>query len=202
MRRSLVRRSRCLASLRVSARTRRPGIRFHANHAGRLFPQRRTGRRSGSTLDAVVAEGAWPGSRTQLIDTTNLGKYFLEVIDPTSNRVIYSRGFATIYGEWETTPEFRTTDRTFHESRAVSTPDAPVRIAIKKRDAAERVPAALDESTSIRARRAPDVEAARGAVSTMLDSGPPSRKVDLLLISDGYALGAGREVPRRRRDGS
>src|SRR5688572_6669729 len=46
-------------------------------------------------LDAVVAEGEWPGSRTQLIDTTNLGKYFLEVVDRSSNRVIYSRGFAT-----------------------------------------------------------------------------------------------------------
>src|SRR5688572_27537751 len=49
------------------------------------------------TLDAVVAEGEWPGSRTQLIDTTNLGKYFYEVTDRLSNRVIYSRGFATIY---------------------------------------------------------------------------------------------------------
>src|SRR5687768_18513231 len=33
------------------------------------------------TLDAVIAEGEWPGSRTQLVDTTNLGKYLLEVIE-------------------------------------------------------------------------------------------------------------------------
>src|SRR5687768_68797 len=48
------------------------------------------------TLDGVVAEGEWPGSRTQLIDTTNLGKYLVEVIDRAANRTIYSRGFATI----------------------------------------------------------------------------------------------------------
>ena len=82
----------------------------------------------------VIAEGAWPGSRTQLVDTTDLGKYFFEVIDRASNRVLYSRGFATIYGEWETTPEFRTKDRTFHESVRFPWPAAPVRVAIKKRD--------------------------------------------------------------------
>src|SRR5690242_16453285 len=67
-------------------------------------------------LDAVVSEGAWPGSRTQTIDNTNLGKYFFEVADAASGRVLYSRGFASIYGEWETVPEFRATTRTFHES--------------------------------------------------------------------------------------
>ena len=81
-------------------------------------------------LDAVIVEGAWPGSRTQLVDTTNLGKYFLEVVDRSTNLVIYSRGFATIYGEWETTPEFRTKDRSFHESVRMPRPQAPVRISI------------------------------------------------------------------------
>src|SRR5688572_21770523 len=83
-------------------------------------------------LDAVIAEGEWPGSRTQLIDTTGFGKYLLEVIDPSSNRVLYSRGFATIYGEWETTPEFRAKARTFHESVRFPRPNAPVRVAIKR----------------------------------------------------------------------
>src|SRR5687768_5235661 len=86
------------------------------------------------TLDAVVSEGEWAGSRTQLIDTTNLGKYIFEVVDRSSNRVIYSRGFATIYGEWETTPEFRTKDRTFHESLRFPQPNVPVRVVLKKRD--------------------------------------------------------------------
>ncbi len=58
-------------------------------------------------LDAVIVEGAWPGNPTQLIDRTDLGKYYFEVVDPVSTRVLYSRGFASIYGEWETTPEFR-----------------------------------------------------------------------------------------------
>src|SRR5262245_19589457 len=67
------------------------------------------------SVDGASREGPWSGSQNQLIDGTDLGKYRFAVIDRASNRVIYSRGFASVYGEWETTPEFRTTVRTFHE---------------------------------------------------------------------------------------
>ncbi len=139
------------------------------------------------TLDAIVSEGAWPGSRTQLIDSTNLGKYIFEVVERSSNRVLYSRGFATIYGEWETTPDSRATSRTFHESLRFPRPDAPVRIFIKKRDAQNvfKVLWEIDADPAVIASRAP---ISSSSVSTMLESGPPSRKVDLLLVSDGYSV--------------
>jgi hypothetical protein len=137
------------------------------------------------TLDAVVAEGEWPGSRTQLIDTTDLGKYFLEVIDRSSSRVIYSRGFATMYGEWETTPEFRKKDRRFHESVRLPAPHVPVRISIKKRDA-QNVFRPLWQ-TDVDPRSARPARVASVAVSSLLDGGSPSGKVDLLLISGGYS---------------
>ena len=67
-------------------------------------------------LDQVVSDGPWAGSRTRLVDGLNLGKYLFEVIDRRTNRVLYSRGFASIYGEWETTAESREVYRSFHES--------------------------------------------------------------------------------------
>src|ERR1700682_5185329 len=33
------------------------------------------------SLDRVVSDGPWPGSRTRLLDDANLGRYFFEVID-------------------------------------------------------------------------------------------------------------------------
>ena len=33
------------------------------------------------SLDQVVSDGPWAGSRTRLLDDTNLGPYFFEVID-------------------------------------------------------------------------------------------------------------------------
>jgi hypothetical protein len=140
-------------------------------------------------LDAVVIEGEWPGSRAQLLDPTGLGKYLVEVIDPASSSVIYSRGFASIYGEWETTPEFRTTKRMFHESVRFPRPRAPVRVAIRKRDSRNVfVPlweTAVDPADALRSPRSIPTP------SSVFESGPAERKVDLLLISDGYSAAQG-----------
>ena len=66
------------------------------------------------SLDRVVLEPlAWPGNPRRPVDDTNLGKYLFEVVDRATNRTLYSRGFASIYGEWETTGEAKTLYRTF-----------------------------------------------------------------------------------------
>lgn len=63
------------------------------------------------SLDRVVNDGPWAGSRTQLVDPTDLGKYRFEVRDKATGVVTYSRGFASVYGEWETTGEQKATHR-------------------------------------------------------------------------------------------
>lgn len=149
-------------------------------------------------LEEVVSERAWPGSRTQLIDDTNLGKYLFEVFDRASGQVIYSRGFASIYGEWETTAEVRSRNRTFHESLRFPWPKAPVRIILKERDqrnnfqefwATEVDPGSIRKSDAI--------DESIGIVRQMLENGPPSLKVDVLLISEGYSEA---ELPKFRSD--
>ncbi len=58
------------------------------------------------SLDRVVLEPLpWPGNPSRPIDDTDRGKYFFEVVDASSGTVVYSRGFSSIYGEWETTAE-------------------------------------------------------------------------------------------------
>src|SRR6476646_11220543 len=69
------------------------------------------------SLDRVVIEPLpWPGNPKQAIDTSNLGKYFFEVRDAKTKQLLYSRGFASIYGEWETTDKAKSIKRTFQES--------------------------------------------------------------------------------------
>ncbi len=55
------------------------------------------------------------------------------VVDPKTNRPLYSRGFASVYGEWETTDEAKEHSRTFHESLRFPVPGSPVQIVLKKR---------------------------------------------------------------------
>src|SRR5262249_34311796 len=69
------------------------------------------------SLDRIVIEPLpWPGNPNRPVDVTNRGAYLFEVRDLGSGRVLYSRGFSSIYGEWITTAEAKTVSRTFHES--------------------------------------------------------------------------------------
>jgi IgA Peptidase M64/Peptidase M64 N-terminus len=139
-------------------------------------------------LDRVVNDGAWAGSRAQLVDETNLGKYAFEVRSSSSPTVLYSRGFASIYGEWETTPEVKTTQRTFHESMRLPWPTGPVTIALKKRqrDNSFREVWSVDVDPSSRFVNRAALPARPGSVWTLMENGPASQKVDLLILGEGY----------------
>jgi hypothetical protein len=141
------------------------------------------------SVDRVVVEPLpWPGNPAKGIDDTNLGKYYFEVIDRKSNRVLYSRGFASIYGEWETTDEAKTANRTFHESLRFPTPEGPVQVVVKKRDAQNafrEIWSTLvdpDDKFVDRARPA----TAPGELIELQKSGDPAAKVDVLILGDGY----------------
>ncbi|HVG22690.1 MAG TPA: M64 family metallopeptidase [Thermoanaerobaculia bacterium] len=149
-------------------------------------------------LQNVLNDGPWSGSQTRLVDTSNLGKYYFEVIDRTTNQVIYSRGFASVYGEWETTPEAKQRPATFHESLRFPWPKQPVQVRLSKRDAQnafQQIWSTVVEPDSRFVNPAP--RTAAGKVWSYIDNGPPSQKVDLLVIGEGYTEA---EMPKLRRD--
>src|SRR5271157_3897871 len=85
-------------------------------------------------IDQVVSDGIWPGSRTQLVDRLGLGMYSFEVLDNETKTLIYSRGFCSIFGEWQSTPEAEKESGTFHESLRFPWPKKPVLVILKKRN--------------------------------------------------------------------
>lgn len=140
------------------------------------------------SLDKVVLEpGAWPGNPARPVDDTNLGKYYFEVLDRKTNRVVYSRGFASIFGEWELTGEAREAWQTFHESLRFPAPAGPVQVVLKKRDANN----AFREIWSVLVDPAdPFIDSSSppspGPLLEIERNGPPSEKVDFLILGDGY----------------
>src|SRR5258705_11547097 len=87
------------------------------------------------SVDRIVLEPLpWPGDPAKLVDETNLGMYLFEVHDQANGRLLYSRGFSSIFGEWVTTDEAKAASRTFSESLRVPAPVGPVKIILKKRE--------------------------------------------------------------------
>ncbi len=140
------------------------------------------------SLDRVVLEPLpWPGNMSKTLDDTGFGKYFFEVRDKASNRVLYSRGFASIFGEWEETGEAKHANRTFSESLRFPAPDAPVEIVLMKRDPENKFKQMWSTEVDpknqfVDSSRPP----APGPVLELQKSGNPATKVDFLILGDGY----------------
>lgn len=152
------------------------------------------------SLDRVVVEPLpWPGNPARSLDTSNLGKYFFEVADAESGRILYSRGFASIYGEWETTAEARGMNRTFSESLRFPAVERKARITVRKRDPRNAFQDVwtftLDPADKFIVRGTAPVEA--GALIALHKAGAPEDKLDLLVLGDGYTA---RERAKFERD--
>ncbi len=146
-------------------------------------------------LDRVVQEPLpWPGHPARAVDDTNLGINLFEVRDAASNALLYSRGFATVFGEWQETEEAGKIERGFQESVRFPKPDKPFLLRILKRDAKNQFQpvwqVALDPAGQEVIRSEPPSPL---KTVPILINGPASEKVDLLIIGDGYTQ---REMPK------
>ena len=139
------------------------------------------------SVDRIVIEPLpWPGDLKQAIDTSNLGKYLFEVRDAKTKQLLYSRGFASIYGEWETTDEAKL-KKTFQESLRFPAPSAPVSIVLKKRDAKNNfqdIWTTTIDPADMFIDRSKRIAPAR--LITIQKAGESEAKVDFLILGDGY----------------
>src|SRR5438874_11441255 len=138
-------------------------------------------------LDSVVSDGPWPGSRTRLVDNLNLGNYYFEVIDRETNQAIFSRGFASVFGEWVTTDEAKERAGTFEEAVRFPWPKKPVQLVIKKRDPSNAFQQIWSTVIDPNSRFVnPASRPPAGRVWSVIENGPASQKADLLVIGEGY----------------
>jgi IgA Peptidase M64/Peptidase M64 N-terminus len=141
------------------------------------------------SLDRVVVEPLpWPGNPNRLTDSTNRGTYFFEVRDLAKQRVLYSRGFSSIYGEWITTDEAKKAYRTFHESLRFPAPESPVEITVLKRDAQN---AFREIWRTIVDPKDKQIDASTPPFHPLVleveKNGGPALKLDLLFLGEGYS---------------
>ncbi|HTF88271.1 MAG TPA: M64 family metallopeptidase [Planctomycetota bacterium] len=133
------------------------------------------------------AEREWPGSRTQLIDPSNFGKYFVEVRDHKTRTLLFSRGFCSIYGEWETTAEAKTASNSYAECVRFPEPRKPFDLDILKRSedgGFQSIAAGYFDATANVDRRPIET---RGEIVTLFENGDAAHHVDLLIAGDGYS---------------
>jgi hypothetical protein len=158
------------------------------------------------TIDKVYEENAWPGSKVNLLDTLNLGDCFLKVSDLQTNMLLYSRGYSTVFGEWQTTEEALSgTWRTFHETVRFPFPKQKVIVSFYRRDKfvgagemmafREVFSTVIDPNNSTVVNR--EKRESKFAVFDVMVNGPTDKKVDILILGDGYAK---EDIEKFRKD--
>lgn len=139
-------------------------------------------------LDQVREEPGWAGPVRSLVTPFDRGRYQVRLHDKASGRLIFARGYATVFGEWQTVPEARTRRRIFRESVVMAFPRKPVEIVFLTRDSSnvfrEKFRATIDPASSSIRRDPPS--RSRAVAIAIESNGPPSEKVDLTLVAEGY----------------
>jgi hypothetical protein len=138
------------------------------------------------SLDRVLNDGAWPGSRLVMIDELNRGLYFYKITDTLTNTLLYSRGFASVFGEWQTIGD--PAWGTFHESVRFPWPKLPVRLTIEKRDAKNNFAEVWSIVIDPKARIVnPAVLQSTYKSFSYVDNGKADTHVDIVILGDGYS---------------
>jgi hypothetical protein len=172
----------CLAALAASAGAAQPAtVRVDYLHSGNALAE-------SYALERVVIEPLpWPGAMDLTLDDTDRGINRVEVVDVKTGKLLYSRGFSTIFGEWRSTEEATKASRAFGESVRFPKPDRPVKVRILKRDERNAFSivwtADIDTDAMDVVRKQPTAPAQPIPIRV---SGPSPQKVDLLILGDGY----------------
>jgi hypothetical protein len=131
-------------------------------------------------------ESFWAGSNINLIDPFDFGNFKYEVFDDEKNNLIYSRGFSSLFQEWQTTKEAKTISRSFYEVATMPFPKNKIRLVIsmRKRNGSfsELYETKIDPSDYFIRKEKPVI----AATSEIVAGGDPHTSVDIAFIAEGY----------------
>ncbi|MCR4965771.1 MAG: IgA Peptidase M64 [Bacteroidales bacterium] len=137
-------------------------------------------------IDQYKVGDGWFGTRAFLKDPYNYGDITVEVYDSTSNKLIYSRSYSTLFCEYRTTERGETEVAEMEECVNIPMPKQTVRLIFvaydRSRVATKLLDIFMNPTTTAMAPMTKDYP-----VMNLHKGGSPKKAIDILLIPDGYA---------------
>jgi hypothetical protein len=133
-------------------------------------------------------EPYWSGPRKIIPDLFNYGNFKYEVFETKEGNLLYSRGFSTLFQEWQTTAEAKIMKRSFHEMATMPWPKDRIRFVLSERKQNGKFTAIyetiIDPADNNIRREAP----VRVNTTRINNAGDPSVCLDLAFIAEGYTM--------------
>lgn len=132
-------------------------------------------------------EPQWGGPKNNLTDPYGYGTYRYTLLDSATGRLIYSRGFSTLFQEWKGTEEAKTMRRAYPMTAVMPFPKNTVRFVIEKRDFSTNIFLPLfdrwiNPADYFIGREAP----APVSFTRIVENGGPENHVDVAFLAEGY----------------
>ena len=141
------------------------------------------------TPDKIYQYGIWAGSIKNLIDDFNNGKYYYKIYDAASENLIYSKGFDSYFGEYQTGAEAnKGIKRTYSESAIIPYPKNKIKLVVEKRNEKnllKKIFEAEIDPDDISIIREPILDNSVKIYKSVVN-GDPHLKVDVVILSEGY----------------
>lgn len=140
-----------------------------------------------AAIQQLREEPIWSGPRKNLIDEFGYGGYYVNVYDKANNKLIYSRGFNTLFEEWRTIEQAKTEYQSWNNTAVIPFPKNKVIVEITAREKKDMKFHSLLKTevdpTSIFIDRG---KLKDNRVVEIQHKGDPAEKVDLVFVAEGY----------------
>jgi hypothetical protein len=140
------------------------------------------------SFDKLIEEPIWSGSKSNLIDLFEYGNYMLKVLDAETNSLIYSRGFSTLYQEWQSTEEAKHVQRSMSGSIVFPFPKNKVIVQILKRDRKNNFEKKFEYPVDPKSYFIIRETAKPYPNFKVHYSGDHFKKLDIVLLPEGYSI--------------
>lgn len=149
------------------------------------------------SFDRLIEEPYFSGSKTQLIDPFNYGFYMLKVFDDSTGELIFSKGFSTLYQEWQTTEEAKHTVKSFPGSVTMPFPKNKIRIELDRRNRKNNFVKIFEYAADPKSYFIVKEILKPYNSFKVHYAGDPSEKMDIVFIPEGYTKD---EMEKFRKD--
>jgi hypothetical protein len=141
------------------------------------------------TIDKLFRYGIWAGSLNHLVDNLNNGKYYVMIYDAVTKKLIYSKGFDTLFGEYASSDDgVNGIVKSFHESAIIPAPKNKIVFALEKRNEEnlleEFFRSEIDPASIFIIKD--KVSNATVEILKPVYNGDPHTKVDIAILAEGY----------------
>lgn len=138
--------------------------------------------------EQIKQEPFWAGSKINLTDSFNYGSYRFRVFDLKSDSLLFSKGFSTLFQEWQTTAEAKTIDKTFYQAAIFPFPKRAIRLEIDARQWEGDFKTIYKTEINPNDYFILNESTPAFKVVDILENGKSEEKVDLVILAEGYTI--------------